>query len=303
MPPRKRAATQRSPARGIGKKRNRRTPVQLRERSPPRTATSWTDRQAPAEGQSQPPEEAPQFPMDSTPDNPGESCNFLFGQAAYLPLPCQITSTCDDIGSHVPLKFKQKIWEGFFIDLSVLLKSATELEQFESHGDLQLVNGKLCVVKRQLNSFLTIEKWTSAFMIYMSIVLQHSQTAQEMLKYMRNIRLAANRSPNWHKYDEQFRLRKASNPAMSWGEIHSEFWLMYINQSNVTTQQSAQAKFKPQASTNSFNTTSVGHASQNQIKFCNSYNSGKSCNFFPRCRYSHSCSQCRGKHPRVNCRN
>ncbi|XP_056005969.1 uncharacterized protein LOC130050307 isoform X1 [Ostrea edulis] len=70
MPPRKRAATQRSPARGIGKKRNRRTPVQLRERSPPRTATSWTDRQAPAEGQSQPPEEAPQFPMDSTPDNP-----------------------------------------------------------------------------------------------------------------------------------------------------------------------------------------------------------------------------------------
>ncbi|XP_056014183.1 uncharacterized protein LOC130052644 [Ostrea edulis] len=238
MPPKKRAATQRSPARGVGMKRNRRTTAQLRERSPNHTATPWTDRLAPAEGQPQPPEEVPRFPIDTcTPDYPGESCNFLLNQAAYLPLalPCQITSTCDDIGSHVPLKLKQKIWEGGFIDLSVLLKSATELEQFESHGDLQLVNGKLCVVKRQLNSFFSIEKWTSAFMIYMSIVLQHSQTAQEMLKYMRYIRLAANRSQNWQKYDDQFRLRKASNPAMSWGKIHSEFWLMHINnQSNFS---------------------------------------------------------------------
>ncbi|XP_056018750.1 uncharacterized protein LOC130054170 [Ostrea edulis] len=89
MPPRKRAATQRSPARGIGEKRNRRTPVQLRERSPPHTATSRKDRQAPAEGQSQPPEEAPQFPMDNTPDNP-EITKCI--QRNYLLLVSEVTS-------------------------------------------------------------------------------------------------------------------------------------------------------------------------------------------------------------------
>ncbi|XP_056008796.1 uncharacterized protein LOC130051230 isoform X3 [Ostrea edulis] len=42
MPAKKRAATQRPPARGVGMKRNRRTTAQLRERSPNHTATSWT---------------------------------------------------------------------------------------------------------------------------------------------------------------------------------------------------------------------------------------------------------------------
>ncbi|XP_056008789.1 uncharacterized protein LOC125664568 isoform X2 [Ostrea edulis] len=42
---------------GVGMKRNRRTTAQLQERSPNHTATSWTDRLAPAEGQPQPPEE------------------------------------------------------------------------------------------------------------------------------------------------------------------------------------------------------------------------------------------------------
>lgn len=41
-----------------------------------------------------------------------------------------------------------------------------------------------------------------------------------MLKHIRDIRIAANRSYSWYKYDEQFRLRRVSDPTMSSGEIN-----------------------------------------------------------------------------------
>ena len=90
-----------------------------------------------------------------------------------------------------------------FIDLSLLLKSATEMDDFYSQREVQCKNGRLSVVKRKHEAQLTIEMWTSAFMTFMSIVLEHNVVqAQEMLKYMRDIRLAASRSFNWYTYDE-----------------------------------------------------------------------------------------------------
>ena len=47
-----------------------------------------------------------------------------------------IASIYDLIGSFVPNELKEKIWEGKFIDLSLLLKSARELEiQMETSGE------------------------------------------------------------------------------------------------------------------------------------------------------------------------
>lgn len=89
------------------------------------------------------------------------------------------------------------------------------------------------VAKRKQNSQFSIEKWTFAFMIYMSIMFEHNLAlAQQMLKYMRDIRLAASRSHHWYKYDEQFRLRRVSNPAMSWGIyiMNSGFFMSPLNQ-------------------------------------------------------------------------
>ncbi|VDI02979.1 Hypothetical predicted protein [Mytilus galloprovincialis] len=45
-------------------------------------------------------------------------------------------------------------------------------------------------------------------MVFMSVYIEkYSTRAQELLKYMRDIRLAATRSENWATYDEQFRLK------------------------------------------------------------------------------------------------
>lgn len=40
--------------------------------------------------------------------------------------------------------------------MSLLLKSATEVEDFDSQGEVQFKNGRLCVVKRKQNSQLSI---------------------------------------------------------------------------------------------------------------------------------------------------
>lgn len=54
--------------------------------------------------------------------------------------------------------------------------------------------------------------------------------AQEFIKYMRDIRMAADRSSNgWFIYDEQFRIRKASDPPLVLG-YHKLWALAYACQ-------------------------------------------------------------------------
>lgn len=80
-------------------------------------------------------------------------------------------------------------------------------------GEIKIRDGKLCIIKANVGPYLTIDKWTDAFMIFMSVMLEKFRTrAQEMLKYMRDIRLAAARSQGWFKYDEHFVFVKPATP-------------------------------------------------------------------------------------------
>lgn len=116
--------------------------------------------------------------------------------------PISFVSVFDSIGYHIPQKLKEQIWEGRFIDLSLLLKSARELNMAdESAGDLIIKGGKLAVERKvQQKSIYNINLWTSAFIIFTSIMIEkHPGKAQELLKYLRDIRLAAYRPPQlWH---------------------------------------------------------------------------------------------------------
>ena len=60
------------------------------------------------------------------------SCHL--GSVIEVP-PISVTSMFDAIGDHVPLKLKDEILEGHFVDLSFLIKAATDLEpELESGG-------------------------------------------------------------------------------------------------------------------------------------------------------------------------
>ncbi|CAG2196050.1 unnamed protein product [Mytilus edulis] len=133
-------------------------------------------------------------------------------------LDCTLTqeaSIHDIVGEHVPFKIEEKIWEGKFIELHILLRTQKEIEEVDE-GDLKLKWGKICIEKRSSSVDLSINEWTSAFMVFMSVYIEKYRTrTQELLKYMRDIRLAATRSENWATYYEQFRLKIEKNPNLS----------------------------------------------------------------------------------------
>lgn len=105
-----------------------------------------------------------------------------------------------------------------------------------------------------------------------------------MLKYMREIRIAVSRLYDWYKYDEKFCLLRVSNTTMSLGEIHSEFFLLYVtNQSNnqYTSQKSADPTLVQNSKYKS--SVSLSNKIQPNVKqhlSCNMYNQGK---FFLAC--------------------
>ena len=74
----------------------------------------------------------------------------------------------------------------------------------------------------------SIDKWLSAFHTFMAVYLEkHPARAGELLKYAETIRAASHQFPGlgWRAYDEQFRLRRAADPASSWADMDLELWV------------------------------------------------------------------------------
>ena len=137
--------------------------------------------------------------------------------------PEKMSSAFEPISAHIPLKLKDKAWNGEFIDLSLLLKSAWELVNESSlESDLAIKGGVLAVLSKMINTIRNIQTWTSAFMVYASFMLEKlPNKGMTCFKYLHTVRMAAFRghSLGWVHYDEQYRLRKVLNSVSSWGAV------------------------------------------------------------------------------------
>lgn len=195
----------------------------------------------------------------------------------------QIPSIHSALGSHVSQSNKNKIINGEYLDLSQLLENTVKNERQENQ--IVMVDGVLTAKERSKRSITTIEVWTDAFIVYISIYSAvHAAKLQGLLKYMHDIRLGASRirGLGWKDYDEQFRLKMSSNPTKSWEEIDQELWLLYM----VST--SSELKNNPHG----FTKTSVNK--------CYNYNYKGMCDRTP-CTYKHICFKCSGNHPFFAC--
>lgn len=143
---------------------------------------------------------------------------------------------------------------------------------------LVFMHGELVIQPKQQQQQITnISLWTDAFLVYISIYCRaHPQKVQDLLKYMHRIRLGGKRCPSgWKTYDEQIRLRMATN---SWANIDSELWLLNMH-------------------TGANNSNSP---SESGIYNCYNYNYTGSC-VKTGCPYSHSCLRCYGQHAVIYC--
>ena len=190
----------------------------------------------------------------------------------------------DEVFAHIPISLREKIWRGTFVNLALLLKGSGELDEFCTGGSFCLTNeGTIESRPREFkNKVPNIEKWTDAFIIYMSVyIVAHKEDAPDMLKYMFNIREAAQKQGGfaWRSYDEQFRLRQ-ENSKMSWAVINTDLW------------------WRCSLSSNSLGANNWGQ-SQTRPPPCLDYNKGN-CRW-KNCRFQHICSYCNGIHPLCNC--
>lgn len=89
--------------------------------------------------------------------------------------------------------------------MSLLVRDPTKTQSSTLSVDSQ---GQLVVHPKQTNTISSVDNWTDAFLIFASIYLQaHPNKTQQMLKYMHDIRLGAEKAIGWVTYDEQYRLR------------------------------------------------------------------------------------------------
>lgn len=132
-----------------------------------------------------------------------------------------------------------------------------------------------------------------------SIMLEKYRVrAQEFLKYMRDVRMAASRSPGWFRYDEQYRLRKQANHQSSWGIINPELWLLHVTNDAYPSHNSGKAPAAAPPNMSRVQTAknySKAKANVNSSTFdCHYFNAGKTCKFISHYRYSHKYHTCGG---------
>ena len=204
---------------------------------------------------------------------------------------CQIALPSQDLGHNVPNKIKLKIANGEYVDLVSLVSKPVDPEQ--ASKQLLIEDGKLIVGPKASDGKIeNIQQWTDAFLIYSTIyVTAHPSAATGLFKYMHTVRLGASRSVGsnygWKNYDTQFRLKKESNPTMSWSVVDQELWLLYMGYANDNSKASSSANLQQRQRT--------------ELK-CYDFNYKGNCSKNS-CYYNHLCLRCSKPHPLIRCRN
>lgn len=190
--------------------------------------------------------------------------------------PPKLASVNSQIGFHVPSAVRQKIIDGQYVELGTLLDIHSPPVNESRRLEVGPMGELMVKPPQSVKVINSIENWTDAFIVYSSIFLSgHPERSQELLKYMSNIRTAASRHSGlgWKHYDQQFRLRLADDPAgISFANIDSELWLMYVGSQSRPSEQVTMT-----------------------LKKCFDFNY-KVCGRV-QCPYRHACMNCNAYHP------
>jgi len=195
------------------------------------------------------------------------------------------------LGKLVPLTMKEKIWKGNYIDLSMLLSVQDPLKD-ETPMSFYQVGSQWCFkpMKAQTRPIQDIDRWTTAFFIFMSIYFErHPQRAVELVRYADLIRKFATMfgGSGWLNYDKDFRMMQSLDPNRSWAFYDADLFLEKITMPIMSPGQSPFDQ-------------STEFQSARSHPFCIQFNRGR-CSW-PRCKYLHQCSRCsKPGHGAFNC--
>ena len=205
-------------------------------------------------------------------------------------------------GTSVDQKLKEKIWDGADVNLSALLPKF----ELDFRFTTPTINPKN-LFNQNVNSARqpsSVIEWLEMFNVFASVYCEKYDGAGACLfGYANRIIELQREEPTsymWLIYDILFRHLKAKCPALKWHVIYPAcqrkaryYAEKHKNKSNVSFRGAAgrgRGRGGPMA----------GTSSQTDYT-CNVYNRGELCQF-RNCRFSHSCSVCKGSHPKVHCK-
>lgn len=210
------------------------------------------------------------------------------GNLAFnLNSPTSVPLSCRPLHCKVPVKVKEKIWAGEFIELG-------SLHNDQSEGDFTFKldkNGVIGIVPSTKKQFLTIEKWTDAFNIYASVRrIKFPQEMESLATYQNVIRSISNAHGDWYYYDVNFRKLRQGGLQISWNTLEHELYAIALSRRRGD-------KSGGPSNSNSQGRPFRGRQTPGQGT-CHKYNNGSACNG---CRYRHACSYCGLSHPKAKC--
>ena len=200
-------------------------------------------------------------------------------------------SSAVPLASRVPEGIRNKIWANKFIDflhLLIMYKDDNNYTiQLQSNENGQQVLSLVPNHKRA--AIQTIEQWTTAFQIFVSIFTQRfPQDSPALMKCGSVVRKLAAQSANWRFYHENFhQLRQEQQ--ISWENIYSELWLRAHYQPHKLngSDRRGQGRYR-----------STWDRSNFPKGFCWKFHNGTHCNG---CAIKHHCFKCGNNHPIFHC--
>ena len=253
----------------------------------------------------------PSFPLLSADTTPSAAAHVdtalcgVGGEAGGRYTPA-MSCVCDELGADVAGNTKEKIWQGEYVELGMLVRKDAGRGDDSPTFSLAPTGGSLLLrPQNKIPQIEEIEKWTSAFMIYASILLErHPTRARELLKYMDIIRSITRFGGfNWRSYDVQFRLRQARQPHRSWAVIDTELWLTvaavsptaatsldYMQPFRANYERPAARGARGPAGPRYPGTHANSYRGDKTALHCFAFNGG-GCTRFS-CQYPHKCARC-----------
>ena len=212
----------------------------------------------------------------------------------------------------LPAKLVKRILDLEFVDMVELVPDSWRYQEEEA---------KCChQPKRQRRGPVTdILLWVECYASLVEVLCTgHPDKVPEFMAYQRTI-VKAHRTflgEGWVTYDTCFRRKAAAMKSLQWGQVDFNLYnetftgrakslvrCQYCASEHHTSTECTFASELPHQSTSSRQVQTRYDTSQLANNICNLFNHkyGDQCKFSP-CKFTHLCSECRGRHPASQCR-
>jgi hypothetical protein len=218
--------------------------------------------------------------------------------------PTVLMSTSHDaLQTAIPARIKDKIWADEYIDLATLLDPDCVPEYQLAMSRNTQGEEVIGVVPKNPKVINTIVQWDQAFSTFIAIYTERFyKETSNLLQYTQQVKQMYRNGGAWRSYDETFRRHRAAR-MIPWNSTLMDKWLECSNHT-APSQPNRSVNVPNHNMRQQHNAGSQSFPAPRRRYYkaglCFPFNNGETCR--QNCKFQHSCDNCGGNHPFVDCR-